>query len=62
MGAQSENSVIDALLHTISPIATCIRKRKTGKLHPTRPAVLTLDIEGAFNQVHPSTLLEIMHQ
>ena len=62
MGAQSENSAIDTLLRTISPMATCISKRKTGNLNPTRQAVLTLDIEGDFNQVHPSTLLEIMHQ
>jgi len=62
MGAQSENSAIDTLLRTISPMATCISKRKTCNLNPTRQAVLTLDIEGDFNQIHPSTLLEIMHQ
>jgi len=62
MGAQQENSAIDALLCTISPIATSISKRKTTNQNPTRPAVLTLDIKGVFNQVHPSTLLEIMSQ
>jgi len=62
MGAQQENSAIDALLRTISPITTSISKRKTTNQNPTRPAVLTLDIEGAFNQVHLSTLLEIMSQ
>jgi len=62
MGAQQEYSAIDALLRTISPIATSISKRKTTNQNPTRPAVLTLDIEGTFNQVHPSTLLEIMSQ
>jgi len=52
----------DALLHPISPIATSISKKKTTNQTATRPAVLTLDIEGAFNQIHPSTLLEIMSQ
>ena len=62
MGAQPENSAIDALLRMISPIATSISKPKTGKLNPTRPAILMLDIEGAFNQVHPSIHMEIIHQ
>jgi len=62
MGAQPENSAIDALLRTITPIANSLCKKKTTNQNPTRPAVLTHDIEGAFNQVHPSTLHEIMHQ
>jgi ribonuclease HI len=62
MGAQPENSAIDALLRTITPIANAISKKKTNNQKPVRPAVLTHDIEGAFNQVHPSTLQEIMHQ
>jgi len=62
MGAQPENSAIDALLRTISPIANSISKKKTTNQTPTRPAVLTHDIEGAFNKVNPSTLLEIMDQ
>jgi hypothetical protein len=62
MGIQPENSVIDTLLRTISPIATSISKWKTTNLNCTRPAILTLDIEGTFNQVHPSTLLEIIYQ
>jgi len=41
MGVQPENSAIDALLCTISPITTSISKPKTGKQNPTRPAVLT---------------------
>jgi ribonuclease HI len=62
MGAQPENSAIDALLRTITPIAESISKKKTSNQKPTRPAVLTHDIEGAFNQVHPSTLQTIMQQ
>jgi ribonuclease HI len=63
MGAQPENSAIDALLRTITPIANSISKKKArNDRRPPRPAVLTHDIEGAFNQVHPSTLQEIMHQ
>jgi len=49
MGAQLENSAVDALLRTITPIANSIGKKKTTNKNPTRPAVLTHDIEGAFN-------------
>ena len=62
MGAQPENSAVDALLHTITPIATAISKKKKTKKGAPRPAVLTNDIEGAFNQVHPVLLREVMHQ
>jgi hypothetical protein len=62
MGAQPENSAIDALVRTITPIANSISKKKITNTNPVRPAVLTHDIEGAFNQVHPSTLLEVMRQ
>jgi len=62
MGAQPENSAIDALLRAITPIASSISRKKTSNQNPTRPAVLTLDIEGAFNQVQPLTLLEVMRQ
>ena len=62
MGAMSDNSAIDALLRTITPIANTISiGRKSSKTIP-RPAVLTHDIEGAFNQVHPTTLHDIMLQ
>jgi ribonuclease HI len=62
MGAQSENSAIDALVRTITPIANSISKKITSNSRPARPAVLTHDIEGAFNQVHPTTLLEVLNQ
>jgi len=63
MGAQPENSAVDTLLRTITPIATAISTKKTtAKRGVHRPAVLTHDIEGAFNQVHPTTLREVMHQ
>jgi len=62
MGAQPENSAIDALLRTITPIANSISRKKTSNQKPTWPADLTNDIEGAFNQVHPTTLYEIMCQ
>jgi len=61
MGAQPENSAVDALLRTITPIAAAISKKKTKKGAP-HPAVLTHVIEGTFNQVHPTTLQEVMHQ
>jgi len=62
MEAQLENSAIDALLRTITPIVNTISKKKATNKNPPRPAVLTHDIEGAFNQVHPVTLLEVMQQ
>jgi ribonuclease HI len=62
MGAQPENSAVDALLRTLTPIAVAISKKKKTKKGVPRPAVLTHDIEGAFNQVHPSLLKEVMHQ
>ena len=62
MGAQAENSTTDALLRTITPIAKAISQKKTSNKIPLRPAVLTHDIEGAFNQVHPATLREVMKQ
>jgi len=61
MEAQPENSAIDALLQTITPTANSISKKTTNQ-YPTRPAGLTHDIEGAFNQVRPATLEEIKHQ
>jgi len=62
MGAQAENSAIDALLRTITPIARGISQKKAANKTPLRPAILTHDIEGAFNQVHPATLREVMQQ
>ena len=65
MGGQPNNSAVDALLRTITPITNAI----SVKVKPTsamkaaqRPAVLTYDIEGAFNQVHPATLQQVMSQ
>jgi len=62
MGAQAENSAIDALLRTITPIVRAISQKKEANRTPLRPAILTHDIEGAFNQVHPATLREVMQQ
>jgi len=62
MGAQVENSAVDALLRTIDPIAKAISQKKASNKFPLRPAVLTHDIEGAFNQVHLATLREVMLQ
>jgi len=62
MGAQAENSAIDILLRTITPIARAISQKKTANKTPLRLVVLTHDIKGAFNQVHPATLQEVMQQ
>jgi len=62
MGAQAEDSAVDALLRTIDPIAKAISLKKASNKFPLQPAVLTHNIEGAFNQVHPATLQEAMLQ
>jgi len=62
MGVQAENSAIDALLRSINPIAKTISQKKAPNKFPLQLAVLTHDIEGGFNQVHPTTLHEIMLQ
>jgi ribonuclease HI len=65
MGGQPNNSAVDALLRTITPIATAIstRVKSTSAMNTAqRPAVLTHDIEGAFNKVHPTTLQQVMFQ
>ena len=63
MGAHwAENSAVDVLLRTINPIAKPISQKKASNNFPLRPAVLTHDMEGAFNQVHPATLREVMLQ
>jgi len=63
MGGQPDNLAVDALLRTISPIADAISIKKTaasGMNAAQRPAVLTHDIEGAFNQIHRTTLQQVM--
>src|SRR3978361_1606413 len=65
MGGQPNNSAVDALLCTITPIANAIsiKKQSSSAMNAAqRPAVLTHDIEGAFNQVHPTTLQQVMSQ
>jgi len=62
MGAQAENSTIKVLLRTITPIARAISQKKAANNTPPRPAVLTHNIEGAFNQVQPATLREVIQQ
>jgi len=62
MGAQAENTAIDALLRTITPIARAISQKYAANKIPLRPAVLTYDIEGIFNQVHPAKLREAMQE
>jgi len=62
MGAQAENSAVDALLRTIDQIVNASSQKKASNKFPLRPAVLTHNIEGTFNQVHPATLREVMLQ
>jgi hypothetical protein len=60
MGARSQYSAIDALLHIITPISQDLSSRKTSGQTPNRPSLLTCDVEGAFNNADPQRLLEIM--
>jgi len=62
LGAQAENSAIDTLLQSINPIAEALSEKKASNKLPLRPSVLTDNIQGAFNQVHPTTLRDIMLQ
>jgi len=62
MGAQAENSAVNALLQTIDPIAKAISQKQVSNKFPLRPAVLTHDIEGGFNHVHPATFREVLLQ
>jgi hypothetical protein len=63
MGGQAQNSAIDALLKTLDRIARDLGKcLNYSKKKPLRPTVLTHDIEGAFNNIHPKHLVQVMHQ
>jgi len=65
MGGLPSNSAVDALVRTITPIADAIGmkvKTTSATRAAQRPAILTHDIEGAFNQVHPTTLEEVIFQ
>jgi len=65
MGGQTDKSAVNTLLHTITPITNTIsiKKKSSSAMNAAqRLAVLTYDIEGAFNQVHPTTLQQVMTQ
>jgi ribonuclease HI len=63
MGARAQHSAIDALLRVLDPFAHSLsqiaRNRKKGST-PPRPGMLTHDIEGAFNNTHPSLLDDVL--
>ena len=61
MGGRAANSAIDALMRTLDPAAKPLSQSKTSdKRNPLRPFLLTHDIEGAFNNVRPQILTQIM--
>jgi hypothetical protein len=64
MGAWSHYSAIDALLKILTPISTDLSiTQKQAKGHqPCCPTLLAHDIEGAFNNMNPALLLQIMQQ
>jgi hypothetical protein len=63
MGGQAQNSAIDVLLKTLDKISRDLGKRLDySKKKPFRPAVLTNDIEGDFNNTHPKLIVQVMHQ
>jgi ribonuclease HI len=63
MGARAQHSAIDALLRVLDPFAHSLsqiaRNMKKGST-PPRPGMLTHDIEGAFNNTHPSLLDDVL--
>jgi ribonuclease HI len=63
MGARARHSAIDALLRVVDPFAHSLsqiaRTMKKGSI-PPRPGLLTHDIEGAFNNTHPSLLDDVL--
>lgn len=61
-GGRPTISAIDALLKTLTPIQQNLLLKKTTGTIPDRPAILTNDIQGAFNCVNHETLAHIMTQ
>ncbi|KAH0604560.1 uncharacterized protein H6S33_006937, partial [Morchella sextelata] len=62
-GGRPTISAIDVLLKTLTPIQqNLLLKNSTGIARRDRPAILTNDIQGAFNCVDHLLLAEIMHQ
>jgi ribonuclease HI len=64
MGVRSHYSAIDTLLKVLSPISTDLsfKKKQPKRKLPYCPTLLTHDIEGAFNNMTPALLLQIMQQ
>jgi hypothetical protein len=62
MGAQLHYSTIDALLKILSPISANLsfKKKQPKRKLPYRPTLLAYDIEGAFNNMNPALLLQVM--
>ena len=61
MGGRTGHSAIDALMHTLNPAASALTiPKKPGNKFPPRPFIITHDIEGAFNNVRPGILADIM--
>jgi ribonuclease HI len=62
MGARDKHSAIDALLRILTPMSSDLSVKRTTGRNPTRPSLLALDIEGAFNNTNPHKLIQIMKQ
>jgi hypothetical protein len=62
MGARSHYSAIDTLLKVLSPISADLSFHKDKGKQPYCPALLADDIEGAFNNMNPTLLLQVMQQ
>lgn len=62
MGGRSGNSAIDALIRTLDHGAEALETPIQNRKQTPRPYLLTHDIEGAFNNVRPETLVEIMRR
>jgi hypothetical protein len=61
MGARAQHSAIDALLRVLDPFAHSLSQvyQKKGST-PPRPGMLSYDIDGAFNNTHPSLLDDML--
>jgi hypothetical protein len=60
-----DNSATDALIYTLIPMSNALKiPPGKGRQIPPRlwPSLLTRDIEGAFNNTNPKTLVQIMQQ
>ena len=62
MGARSGISSADALIRTLNPAALPLSMKRTTGQTPNRPALLTHDVQGAFDAVRPEILVSVLRR